>query len=87
MSAAKAKVLSDESLYKQTNSQRAEDAALNEMYGLGLQEPARFRQTVQSLNAQQLQAAAKRYLRNPVTVVISHEPLDDEVLQNVIDRR
>ena len=85
LTAAKAKVLSDEALHKQTNSQRAADAAINELYGLGLDEPVRFRQTVQVLNAQQLQAAAKTYLRNPVTVVISHEPLDDAVLQNVVD--
>jgi len=74
LAAAKAKVLTSEFLYKQSNSARAADSALNELYELGLDEPEHFRQKVSALNAQQLQVAAKTYLTNPVTVVINHQP-------------
>lgn len=84
LAAAKAKVLTDEFLFKQTNSARAEDAALNVLYKLGLDEPQRFRQVVTALDAQQLQTVAARYLRNPVAVVISHEPVDEELLRSSI---
>lgn len=81
LAAAKAKVLTQEFLDKQTNSDRAADAALNELYGLGLDEPQRFRRKVQAIDAPQLQAAAHTYLRNPVTVVISHEPVPQPNLE------
>ncbi len=74
LAAAKAAVLTGEFLYKQSNSQRAAEAAINELYGLGLDEPDKFRQQVLSLDAKRLQVIARRYLRNPVTVVISHDP-------------
>ncbi len=80
LAAAKAKVLADEFLYKQTHSDRATDAALNELYGLGLDEPQRFRKQVQRLSAQQLQAIAQRYLTWPVTVVLSHQPMPEDQL-------
>ena len=77
LAAAKAKVLTEEFLYKQTNSERATDAALNELYGLGLSEPERYRQLIQQTSAEQLQDMAQRYLGDPVTVVISHQLQDN----------
>jgi len=74
LAAAKAKVLTEAFLYKQTNADRAADAALNELYGLGLDEPNHFRQRVQQLTAQQLQAIAQKYLRQPTTVIINFQP-------------
>jgi len=85
LAAAKAKVLTDEFLYKQTNAGRATDAALNELYDLGLDEPEKFRRQVETLDHQKLQAAAVKYLRNAVTVVISHKPMDQQVLEHVAD--
>ncbi len=70
---AKAKVLADEFLHKQSNGQRAADAALNELYGLGMDEPGRFRQQVKGVDAESLRAVAESYLTNPVTVILTHE--------------
>ena len=62
---AKAKVLADEFLYKQSNSERAADAALNELYGLGLDAPRHLRQAVEKLDAPMLRQTAQAYLKDP----------------------
>ena len=69
---AKAKVLANMFLRKQSNSERAADAALNELYGLGLDEPQHFRQTVEGLDAPTLRQIARTYLQDPVTVILAH---------------
>jgi len=82
---AKAKVLTDEFLYRQSNSDRATEAALNELYGLGLDEPQRFRRQVQELDAPLLQVIAQTYLRNPVAVVLTHQDdTDDQGLRKAM---
>lgn len=81
---AKAKVLTEEFLGKQSNAERAADAALVELFGLPPDEPQRFMQQVQSLTAGQLQAAARAYLRNPVVVVLTHQPLPQAELDQAI---
>jgi zinc protease len=81
---AKAKVLAEEFLSKQSNTERAADAALLELFGLPPDEPRRFMQQVQSLTAEQLQAAARAYLRNPVVVVLTHQPLPQAELDQAI---
>lgn len=70
---AKAAVLVGEFLQKQTNSDRAAEAALNELYGLDLNEPERFLEEVQNLTPEVLQIAARLYLQNPVTVVLKDQ--------------
>jgi len=85
LAAAKAKVFTDEFLYKQTHSQRAADAALNELYGLGLDEPEALRRRVEQLDAAQLQVIARKYLRNPVAVVMSHQPIDKSRLRSYVE--
>jgi zinc protease len=77
---AKAAVITGKFLGKQSNSDRAADAALNELYGLPLDEPERFVTTVNSLDADKLQAVARRYLQNPVTVVLTNKLLDQSIL-------
>jgi zinc protease len=77
---AKAATLVDEFMAKQANGDRATEAALNELYGLGLDESERFRKAVESLTAEQLQAVAKDALKNPVVVVITNEPLPAEAV-------
>ncbi len=79
LAAAKAAVLVEELLYKQTNSQRAAEAAISALYGLSPDEPKRFRQQVRDLDAASLQAIAQKYLVNPVTIVLSHEPAGQQV--------
>ena len=75
---SKAKVLADEFLHKQSNSDRAADAALNEMYGLPIDESERFRRLVQHMTAKQLQNTARKYLNNPVTVILRHQATPTE---------
>ncbi len=70
---AKAAVLADEFLEKQSLSDRAADAALNDLYGLGADEPTEFLAAVKKLTAEELRVIGQTYLRNPVTVVLTHE--------------
>lgn len=81
---AKAKVLAEEFLGKQSNAERAADAALLELFGLPPDEPQRLIERVQSLTAEQLQTAARAYLRNPVVVVLTHQPLPQAELDQAI---
>lgn len=72
---AKAAVLTDEFMGKQSNEDRAAEAALQEMYGLGLGESEKFLAKIQSVTAEELRATAKKYLTNPVVVVMTNEPV------------
>ncbi|MEX0777478.1 MAG: pitrilysin family protein [Phycisphaeraceae bacterium] len=72
---AKAAVLADEFLDKQSLGDRAGDAALNVLYGVGLDDPEKFQRRVGELTAEELRVVAQTYLRNPVTVILSHEPI------------
>lgn len=80
---AKAAVLTDEFFGKQTNADRAADAALNLLYGLELDPSQQFLAEVQALTSQQLRDTAERYLRNPVLVVIGNEQVDVTLLEKV----
>lgn len=80
---AKAAVLTEEFLSKQTAADRAGEAALNTLYGLGLDEPERFLGRVQNLTAQELMDVAQRYLRNPVVVILSHESVPEELIREI----
>jgi zinc protease len=78
---AKTGVIVDEYFGKQSNADRAADAALNELYGLGLDESARFQAAVNALTASQLRNTAKRVLVNPVIAVISPDDVSDDALR------
>ena len=81
---AKAAVLSGEFLGKQSNSDRAADAALNELYDLPANEPELFLAEVQRLDSDMLQIVARMYLRNPVVVVLTNEPADADTLAPIV---
>ncbi len=81
---AKAAVLAAEFLGKQSLSDRASDAALNVLYGMGLEEPERFAERVRSVDAAALREAAGRYLRNVSAAVLSAEPVDVALIQRVL---
>lgn len=81
---AKAGVLAAEFLYKQSNGNRAADAALNVLYGMGLDQPERFARQVRELSAGGLRTAAEKYLRNPVAVVLAAEPPAEEVVEKAL---
>lgn len=72
---AKAMVLTREFAGKQSNGDRAADSALNELYGLGLDEPEQFLNRVRALTAEDLKLAAEKYLNNAVTVIITNAPV------------
>lgn len=78
---AKAGVLTSEFFGRQTNGDRAQQAALGELYGIGLDEAERFLADVDGLTAEDLRALARKYFRHPVAVVMSHEPPYGKALQ------
>lgn len=79
---AKAKVLTTELFGRQSNSDRAMSLALDELYGIDDPDASKFIQQMQSLTAEDVQAAAKRYLVNPVTVVLTEKPIDEQSLDH-----
>jgi zinc protease len=81
---AKAAVEAAEFLQKQSLSDRASDAALNVLYGMGLDEPERFAERVRAVDAGALREAARRYLRNPSAAVLSARPVDEAAIQRAL---
>ena len=73
MERAVAKVISGEFLARQSNADRAQNAALDELYGIGDPEGELFLDRLSRLTPEDLQEAAVRYLRDPVTVIISND--------------
>jgi zinc protease len=70
---AQAAVLTGEFLGKQSNADRATEAALAKLYNLPADESDRFIKAVQAVTAEQLQAIAKKYLKNEVIVIIKEK--------------
>lgn len=81
---AKAHVLAQEALRRQTLADRAAELALDELYGLGAGETQRFEQAVEQLDAQTLRIVARIYLRNPVVVVVGPDAPDVRVIENML---
>jgi len=77
---AKAKVLTRELFGKQSNASRAGDAALDKLYGVHDPTSARFIEAVRGVTAEHLEALADQYLRDPLIVVATSEPIDEAVL-------
>lgn len=82
---AKAAVLTEEFFGRQTNADLAANAALELLYGLGRDADARFRRTVDQLDATTLRTIAQTYLRNPIVVVLSRTPVSPETLQPALN--
>jgi len=82
---AKAAVMTSEALGKQTNGDRATDAALDLLYGLPPNDAERFLERVRNLTPKDLQATANRYLRNQVLAVLTPEPLPESALSPGVD--
>jgi zinc protease len=81
---AKAAVLASEFLTKQSLADRASDAALNVLYGMGLEEPERFAERVRAVDAGALRDAANRYLRDASAAVLSARPVDEAMLESTL---
>ncbi|MCC6679627.1 MAG: insulinase family protein [Phycisphaeraceae bacterium] len=81
---AKARVISDELLEKQDNSARAANLALDVLYQVPEPGMEAFKQQVDAVDAEALREVARRYLLNPVTVVISNGDLSAEAIYKAI---
>ncbi len=81
---ARATVLVRESLSRQSNSQRAGDAALDALYGLGDDATERFLKQVEALDADTLHEATRRYLANRIIVLMTDAPMPDELFDRAV---
>jgi zinc protease len=81
---AKAKVLTQEFLGRQSHADLAAGQALDLLYGIEDLGGEQFLQTVEALTAEDLRAAARKYLNDPVTVVITHEPVEEDRLEALL---
>ncbi len=73
---ARSAVMVEEFIGRQTNGQRAAEAALGELYGMGLEAGERFIQGVMAVDSAHILRVADKYLSSPVAVVLSHQPVD-----------
>jgi len=73
---AKAAVLTDEYVGKQSNGDRATDIALDELYGVSADQRGMFLSQVQALTPDQLSAIAQQYLVQRVSILLEHEPIE-----------
>ncbi len=71
---AKTIIVTTELMEKQTNSNRAMQTALDELYGLGHDYQDRMAERVRAVTIEQLKQIANRYLTVPVVVVVTPEP-------------
>ena len=77
---ARTAVLVGEALSRQTNSQRAGAAALDELYGLGYDESDRFIEQIRAVTPDQITAVAQKYLAEPVAVILTPQQVDESKL-------
>ncbi|MCE9589571.1 MAG: insulinase family protein [Planctomycetes bacterium] len=82
---AKAGVLTDEFGSQQSDNDRAAGAALIEMYGMDIDEPTRFLRAVDQLTPEAMRNIAQLYMRSPVVVVLSHQPIDGAILKDAVE--
>jgi zinc protease len=80
---ARTAVLVGEALGRQSNGQRATNAALDELYGLGFDDDERFIQQIRSVTAEQIHAVAGKYLTNPLAVILSNQPVPESEIPSL----
>ena len=74
---AKTIIVTSELMEKQTNGDRAMQAALDELYGLGYDYREKFVRQVRAVTLGHVKEAATRYFTTPVIAVVT--PLPDAV--------
>lgn len=82
---AKAKVLTNEFFGRQANGDLAAGQALDLLYGINDLTGRDFLAEVEALTADDIRAAAKKYLTEPVVVVVCNEEMDASALQKMIE--
>lgn len=83
---AKAKVLTTEFFGRQTTSDLAAGQALDLLYGIDDLDGSAFLAQVESLTAEDIRTAAQKYLQDPVTVIISHDALDETAIKAILEK-
>lgn len=71
---AKGVILTTQLLDRQTNSERAAMAALDELYGLGYAFSDKLPEVMESIQMDDVQRVGRKFLANPVIVVITPDP-------------
>ncbi|MBB6430829.1 M16 family metallopeptidase [Algisphaera agarilytica] len=82
---AKAKVLTNEFFGRQSNSSLAMGQALDLLYGVDDLTGRTFLAEVEALTAEDVRAAAQKYLGEPTVMVVCNEELDEQQLLDLID--
>ena len=84
---AKGVILTTELLDRQTNAARAALAALDELYGLGYTFSDKLPELMESIHMEDVQAVGRKFLENPVIVVVTPDPKTVDVpgVQPVIE--
>ncbi len=81
---AAAAVLFNEFFYRQSNSQRAAEAALDRIYGLNDPDGKKFREEIKEITPAQIHRAAGLYFKNALTLIMSMEEVDPENISSQI---
>ena len=82
---ARVAVFVEQAMSRQTNGQRAGEAALGELYGVGYDGGERLLDEIRATDAARIQQVAQRYLSQPMGVIITHELLAEEDLPSLTD--
>jgi len=77
---ARIKVLVSEALGRQSNSQRATNAALDELYGIGYDNAKKLIDEIRKVTAADVHDVANRYLNNPIGVILLQEKIEESKL-------
>ncbi|MDH3583512.1 MAG: insulinase family protein [Phycisphaerae bacterium] len=72
---ARTSVLVSEALSRQSNGQRATNAVLDELYGVGFDSADGFIDQIRSVTAADVQRVAGKYLAEPVAVILTNQKL------------
>ena len=76
---AKGVILTTQLLDRQTNSERAAMAALDELYGLGYDFSDKLPEIMESVKMADVQAVGKKFLAQPVIAVVTPDPTSVQV--------
>ncbi len=81
---AKAKVRTGEAMSRQSNSGRAMGMALDILYGVDDLSGEAFLREVAGMDAKRVQAVARKYLTDPLTVVVTSAAIDEAELKAAV---
>ena len=71
---AKGIIIATDLMQSRTNSERASEAATDELYGLGFDHRREYAKYIESVTADDVRRVAKQYLTKPIVVVVTPDP-------------